>query len=47
MEDRTYLDALATEIGFRIEAGDLPPQDEFGRYIMDASAASVAVSILP
>ena len=27
--------ALADEIGGKIERGELPPQDEFGRYIFD------------
>ena len=32
--DEAYLMALATEIGWRIEEGKLPPQDENGFYIL-------------
>ena len=34
MSDTEWLMALATAIGKRVEAGDLPPQDENGFYIL-------------
>jgi len=47
MDDLEYLNALATEIGFRIEAGNLPPTDENGFYIMDQATASIVAAIDP
>ena len=42
MTDLKWLDALADEIGSRIEAGNLPPQDSFGRYQLDYAAQDAA-----
>lgn len=45
MTDTEYLNAVADKIGARIDAGLLPPQDKFGRYLMDDAAASVAAEV--
>lgn len=43
--DFDWLMSLADEIGGRIEAGCLPPQDAYGRYILDHAAADVARTV--
>lgn len=43
--DIDWLMALADEIGSRIEAGNLPPHDSSGRYLLDHAAADVAETV--
>lgn len=37
MTDEEWLMALADEIGAKVEAGNLPPKDKNGFYILDGS----------
>jgi hypothetical protein len=45
MDNLEYLMAMADNIGARMDAGRLPPQDSSGRYLMEDAAASVAAEV--
>ncbi|WP_168223330.1 hypothetical protein [Plantibacter sp. M259] len=44
-QDIDWILALADEIGRRMDAGQLPPQDENGMYVMDGAARDAAEAV--